>query len=268
MPPSVMKTLHYHGWAFRFKTRRRTGLGKPLRPVLYAPAMSRILITSALPYINGVKHLGNLAGSMLPADVHARFPARERTPGSLHLRHRRARHARRTGRRRGRSGTSETYCEAQHAVQRTLGERYGLSWDWFWPLVVTAERRPDTALRRMLLEDNRPDRGAHRQAALFRRPTDGSLPDRYIEGHPVPVCGFRPARGDQCDNCDSLLDPMDLKDPIQRFRVPKTWRYRETRHLLSPAEPPSGADPRLGRRARRSGPRSPVRSPTSTSMRA
>ena len=35
--------------------------------------MSRILITSALPYINGVKHLGTLAGSMLPADVCARF---------------------------------------------------------------------------------------------------------------------------------------------------------------------------------------------------
>ena len=35
--------------------------------------MSRILITSALPYINGIKHLGTLAGSMLPADVYARF---------------------------------------------------------------------------------------------------------------------------------------------------------------------------------------------------
>ena len=35
--------------------------------------MARILITSALPYINGIKHLGNLAGSMLPADVFARF---------------------------------------------------------------------------------------------------------------------------------------------------------------------------------------------------
>ena len=33
----------------------------------------RILITSALPYINGIKHLGNLAGSMLPADVFARY---------------------------------------------------------------------------------------------------------------------------------------------------------------------------------------------------
>jgi len=35
--------------------------------------MTKILITSALPYVNGVKHLGNLIGSLLPADVHARF---------------------------------------------------------------------------------------------------------------------------------------------------------------------------------------------------
>jgi hypothetical protein len=35
--------------------------------------MTRILITSALPYVNGVKHIGNLVGSLLPADVHARF---------------------------------------------------------------------------------------------------------------------------------------------------------------------------------------------------
>ena len=35
--------------------------------------MTKILITSALPYVNGAKHLGNLVGSLLPADVHARF---------------------------------------------------------------------------------------------------------------------------------------------------------------------------------------------------
>ena len=35
--------------------------------------MPKFLITSAIPYVNGVKHLGNLVGSLLPADVHARF---------------------------------------------------------------------------------------------------------------------------------------------------------------------------------------------------
>jgi methionyl-tRNA synthetase len=35
--------------------------------------MTKFLITSAIPYVNGVKHLGNLVGSLLPADVQARF---------------------------------------------------------------------------------------------------------------------------------------------------------------------------------------------------
>ena len=34
--------------------------------------MKRHLITSAIPYINGIKHLGNLVGSQLPADLYAR----------------------------------------------------------------------------------------------------------------------------------------------------------------------------------------------------
>jgi len=38
-----------------------------------AQTKARILITSAIPYINGIKHLGNLVGSQLPADLHARY---------------------------------------------------------------------------------------------------------------------------------------------------------------------------------------------------
>ena len=37
------------------------------------PHMARHLITSAIPYINGIKHLGNLVGSQLPADLYARY---------------------------------------------------------------------------------------------------------------------------------------------------------------------------------------------------
>src|SRR5690606_22419389 len=59
---------------------RSYGLGAYIAPLPHPSfskgserAMSRVLITSALPYINGIKQLGNLAGSMLPADVYARF---------------------------------------------------------------------------------------------------------------------------------------------------------------------------------------------------
>src|SRR6056297_826246 len=63
--------------------------------------MARILITSALPYINGIKHLGNLVGSQLPADLYARY-MRARQRGAVSLRDRRARHAGRTRRRENR----------------------------------------------------------------------------------------------------------------------------------------------------------------------
>jgi len=38
------------------------------------------------------------------------------------------------------------------------------------------------------------------------------LPDRYVEGE-CPNCHFSEARGDQCDECGKLLDPIDLINP-------------------------------------------------------
>jgi len=92
--------------------------------------MSKILITSALPYINGVKHLGNLVGSLLPADVHARFRRQvgdevlficgtdeHGTPAEL-----------------GAIEAGEDvrhYCDAQHAIQADIYRRFGLSFDHF-----------------------------------------------------------------------------------------------------------------------------------------
>ncbi len=38
------------------------------------------------------------------------------------------------------------------------------------------------------------------------------LPDRFVEGK-CPKCGYSDARGDQCDNCGSLLAPLELKNP-------------------------------------------------------
>jgi methionyl-tRNA synthetase len=56
------------------------------------------------------------------------------------------------------------------------------------------------------------------------------LPDRYVEGI-CPVCGYEKARGDQCDNCGSLLDPVDLKEPYSVISGSRNIELRETRHL-------------------------------------
>ena len=189
--------------------------------------MSRILITSALPYINGVKHLGNLAGSMLPADVFARFQrARGRevlyicatdehgTPAELAA---------------AAAGQDVfTYCEEQHGAQHEIGRRFGLSWDWFG-----RSSSPQNARLTQHFADVLEDRGFIEERVdrlLYSLEDKRFLPDRYIEGT-CPVCGFEKARGDQCDNCNSLLDPMELIEPYSVISGSRELEVRETRHL-------------------------------------
>jgi methionyl-tRNA synthetase len=189
--------------------------------------MTRILITSALPYINGVKHLGNLVGSMLPADVYARW-ARSRghevlalcatdehgTPAELAA--------------EAAGMPVAAFCDQAYALQRDLGERFGLSWDWFG----RSSRRQNHELTQHFAEvlekngliDEREENQIYSAA-------DGRfLPDRFVEGT-CPNCGYDRARGDQCENCGKLLDPTDLLDPRSAVSGAKDLVVRPTRHL-------------------------------------
>src|SRR5947208_406222 len=92
--------------------------------------MNSILITSALPYINGVKHLGNLVGSMLPADVFARFQrARGRNTLFICATDEHGTPAELAALEAGQDVAA--YCAEQHQIQKDLGARFGLSWDYF-----------------------------------------------------------------------------------------------------------------------------------------
>src|ERR1051325_6184745 len=107
--------------------------------------MSKILITSALPYINGVKHLGNLAGSLLPADIHARFCRQlghevlflcgtdeHGTPAELAA--------------RAAGLEVAAYCARQHDVQADIYRRFGPSFDHFSRTSGAANHRLTQAL--------------------------------------------------------------------------------------------------------------------------
>jgi methionyl-tRNA synthetase len=171
--------------------------------------MARILITSALPYINGIKHLGNLAGSQLPADVYARFQrARGHEVLSLCATDEHGTPAELAAAAAGQD--VRTYCDEQHELQKRVGEGFGLSWDWFGRS-SSLENRALTQHFADVLEDN--GLIEERTDKMIYSVTDGRfLPDRYVEGI-CPVCAYPKARGDQCDNCGSLLDPLDLKEP-------------------------------------------------------
>lgn len=189
--------------------------------------MSRILITSALPYINGIKHLGNLAGSMLPADVYARF-MRARGHEVLYI-CATDEHGTPAELAAAKSGQDvKTYCAEQHLIQKTAGEAFGLSYDWFGRS-SSAENRQLTqafceALDRNGLIEERTDK-------MVYSIDDGRfLPDRYVEGT-CPHCKFEKARGDQCDNCGRLLDPTDLINPYSVVSGSRNLEVRDTKHL-------------------------------------
>ncbi|MCK6106030.1 methionine--tRNA ligase [Brevundimonas sp. EYE_349] len=189
--------------------------------------MARILITSALPYINGIKHLGNLAGSMLPADVWARFKRAQGnevlyicatdehgTPAELAA---------------AAAGQDvRTYCDEQHEIQKAAGQAFGLSYDWFGrssnPQNHRLTQHFAEALEKNGLIEERVDR------MIYSIDDARFLPDRYVEGT-CPHCGHVGARGDQCDNCGRLLDPTDLIDPYSSVSGTRNLEVRDTRHL-------------------------------------
>ena len=187
----------------------------------------RILVTSALPYINGVKHLGNLAGSMLPADVYSRMMRlmghevtyicatdEHGTPAEL------AAQA---------AGISvQEYCDEQYEIQRKAGEGFNLAFDWFGRTSRAANREVTQHFAQALEANGLIEERTSKQVYSV---DDGRfLPDRYVEGT-CPTCGFEKARGDQCDNCGRLLDPVDLIDPYSSVSGSKNIEIRETNHL-------------------------------------
>ncbi|MAP93365.1 MAG: methionine--tRNA ligase [Ponticaulis sp.] len=189
--------------------------------------MARILITSALPYINGIKHLGNLAGSMLPADVYARFQRlrgndvlyicatdEHGTPAELAAQ---------------KDGISvRAYCDEQHEVQRAAGEGFSLSYDHFGrssgPQNAALTQHFAHELEQKGLIEERTEK------QVYSIDDGRFLPDRYVEGT-CPHCDFEKARGDQCDNCGRLLDPVDLKNPYSSVSGSTNIEIRDTTHL-------------------------------------
>ncbi len=189
--------------------------------------MARILITSALPYINGIKHLGNLAGSMLPADVFARFQ-RARGAETLYIC---ATDEHGTPAELAAAAAGQdvaTYCAEQHQLQKAIGARFGLSWDWFGRSSNAPNHRLTQhfceALEKNGLIEERTDK------MVYSVDDKRFLPDRYVEGT-CPRCGFDKARGDQCDNCGELLDPVDLIEPYSVISGSRNIEVRDTRHL-------------------------------------
>ncbi|MEM1077668.1 MAG: methionine--tRNA ligase [Pseudomonadota bacterium] len=190
--------------------------------------MARILITSAIPYINGIKHLGNLVGSQLPADLYARY-SRARgnevmficatdehgTPAELA--------AAKAGK------PVADYCAEMHEVQADIAERFGLSFDHFGRSSSERNKALTQYFAGKLAENGLIEEVEESQ--VYSHADGRFLPDRYIEGT-CPNCGYDKARGDQCENCTKQLDPTDLIEPRSAISGSTDLEVRATKHLF------------------------------------
>ena len=189
--------------------------------------MARILITSAIPYINGIKHLGNLVGSQLPADLFARY-CRARghevmficatdehgTPAELAA---------------AKAGQPVAeFCADMHKVQAEIAAGFRLSFDHFGRSSSQRNHRLTQHFAGRLDEAGLINEVSEKQ--VFSIDDNRFLPDRYITGT-CPNCGYTSARGDQCENCTKQLDPTDLIDARSSISGSTNLEVRETKHL-------------------------------------
>jgi len=190
--------------------------------------MARHLITSALPYINGIKHLGNMVGSMLPADVYSRY-LRQRGHDVLYIcaTDEHGTPAELAAKERGLP--VDEFCAQAHDAQKTVYDGFALAFDYFGRSSSPENREITQHFARKLNENGFIEERAIRQVYS---PADGRfLPDRYVEGT-CPHCGYDKARGDQCENCTRVLDPTDLINPRSAISGSTDLEVRETKHLF------------------------------------
>ena len=187
--------------------------------------MNRRLITSALPYVNNVPHLGNLL-QVLSADVFARF-CRSRGYDTLYI-----------------CGTDEygtatetkaleenkkprELCNYYHAIHKDIYDWFGINFDYFGRTSTPQQTEIVQSLFNQL--DERGFIKENTIEQLYCPECERFLADRYVHGV-CPHCGYEDARGDQCEKCGKLLEPTELKAP-RCSTCGATPELKSTKHL-------------------------------------
>ncbi|XP_009414754.2 probable methionine--tRNA ligase [Musa acuminata AAA Group] len=198
-------------------------------PKLPIPGRRNILITSALPYVNNVPHLGNIIGCVLSADVFARY-CRLRGYNTIYM-----------------CGTDEygtatetkameencspkEICDKYHAIHRDVYEWFDISFDKFGRTSAPQQTEVCQAIFHKLLDNKWLSENTMQQ--LYCDTCQRFLADRLVEGTcPTLDCNYDSARGDQCEKCGKLLNPTELKDPKCKV-CHSAPRIRDTDHLF------------------------------------
>jgi len=190
-------------------------------------AKKKILVTSALPYVNNVPHLGNIVGSVLSADVFARA-MRNQGEEVLYI-----------------CGTDdhgtaiETKAQEEGVTPKELADKYfklqsdiykwfNISFDHFGRTSKKNHHKITQEIFKKVNENGYISEEETEQ--VYCKKCDKFLADRFVTGK-CPYCKNIEARGDQCDSCGKLLDPVDLESPACSTCGTRP-EIRKTKHLF------------------------------------
>ncbi|XP_074785774.1 methionine--tRNA ligase, cytoplasmic isoform X3 [Athene noctua] len=182
---------------------------QPQKPVLPVEGMRNVLITSALPYVNNVPHLGNIIGCVLSADTFARY-CRLRNWNTLYICGT-DEYGTATETKAVEEGlTPQEICDKYNAIHADIYRWFNISFDYFgrtttpYQTTIAQDIFQRLLARGFLLQDT--------VEQLRCEDCQKFLADRFVEGT-CPFCSYEEARGDQCDKCGKLINAVELKNP-------------------------------------------------------
>uniref|UniRef100_A0A669EWY5 Methionine--tRNA ligase, cytoplasmic n=1 Tax=Oreochromis niloticus TaxID=8128 RepID=A0A669EWY5_ORENI len=185
---------------------------KKQHPILPQEDKRNVLVTSALPYVNNVPHLGNIIGCVLSLCMLVLYEYGTATENKA----------------REEGLTPQQICDKYHAVHSSIYKWFQIDFDYFGR--TTTEKQTEIAQdifwrlheRDFLIEDT--------VEQLRCENCQRFLADRFVEGI-CPHCSYPEARGDQCDKCGRLINAVDLREPQCKV-CRQTPVIRSSKHLF------------------------------------
>ncbi len=170
----------------------------------------RYLITSALPYANGLKHVGHLAGAYIPADIYVRYLRAQKRDvvfvcGSDE-------HGTAIPIQAIKEGTTpRAIIDKYHTAMKQDFEDLDMSFDIYHR--TSEPLHHETAQEFFTYLNERGELEIKETEQYYDEESKNFLADRYIKGI-CPNCGSDRAYGDQCENCGRTLSPDELINPV------------------------------------------------------
>ena len=193
----------------------------------------RYLITAALPYANGLKHIGHLAGAYLPADIYVRYLRAQKRDvvfvcGSDE-------HGTAIPIQATKEGTTaQAIIDKYHPIIEQNFNDLGISFDIYHR--TSSPIHHETASEFFTALNKKGDLITKESEQYYDEQAQSFLADRYIKGT-CPNCGFQAAYGDQCESCGKSLSPDELINPVSTLsgntpvkKLTKHWYLPLDRH--------------------------------------